>query len=219
MRTIIASQRLLRGSAPGSEREALNTAWSAFWQRIGWLLLPAPMAVPANALMDATGARALLLTGGNDLGQVSDDPLSARRDEWERELLAHATERCLPVIGVCRGMQFLVTEAGGRIEPIEGHVGTRHPVHRTPSCSTATKFCEGKESRCFDRESVNSFHHFAVTKLAPAMEPLATDIDGHVEAFVDPARRCLGVMWHPERCRPVDRRDLELFQMFLDDPS
>lgn len=48
-----------------------------------------------------------LLSGGNDIGKIDE------RDKTERRLLDYASDRALPALGLCRGMQMMALWAGG----------------------------------------------------------------------------------------------------------
>ncbi len=68
----------------------------------------------------AVSPDAVLLCGGNDIGEV------VERDDTERRLLSYASDRALPALGVCRGMQMMALWAGGILARVSGHVRTRH---------------------------------------------------------------------------------------------
>ena len=65
---------------------------------------------------------ALLLSGGNDLGDAPD------RDSTELHLLEAARELEIPVLGICRGMQLMASFFGVGVEELSSHVGTRHQI-------------------------------------------------------------------------------------------
>lgn len=175
---------------------------------IAWLegIGAAPVLVP-NGLRDVArfvrdaGARGLVLTGGNDIG---DDVV---RDEAEGELLGFAAETRLPVFGVCRGLQLVVRVFGGgapqRIEPAKSHVGS-HAVELREAMGELVGPCDR-------RVMTNSFHDFGVREESvPAdLEVLAMSPDGFVEALRHRALPMVAVQWHPERagsCAALDER-------------
>ena len=63
---------------------------------------------------------------------------------------------------------------------------------------------------------VNSFHHQAVKKLAPALRPMALSDDGVLEALYDPRHPFLwAVQWHPERIFRENELSRRLLSAFL----
>ena len=55
---------------------------------------------------------ALILSGGNDIGNVP------QRDLTENYLLAWAERNMVPVLGICRGMQMMGVWSGGQLMEI-----------------------------------------------------------------------------------------------------
>ena len=63
---------------------------------------------------------AIVLSGGNNIGEFN------LRDQTEAQLIKYAKHKGLPLLGICRGMQMLAHFHGSVIQPLKGHVGTRH---------------------------------------------------------------------------------------------
>ena len=64
---------------------------------------------------------------------------------------------------------------------------------------------------------VNSYHHQAVRKLAPTLQPMAVSSDGLVEAVCRPDKRfVMAVQWHPEFNYQTSPQSLALMQAFVD---
>ena len=180
----------------GERRDALDQQFGSFLRACGVLPVPAPNdpdAVPA--LVRALQPGAVVLSGGNDLAALGGN--APERDATEERLVAEAHMRQLPVIGVCRGMQFLVHRSGGSLARGEGHVATRHAVR-------------GAVSR-----DVNSFHNWTIIGCGSGWQPLATAHDGSIEFAAAPAIRQWGVMWHPEREPTFFADDIALFSALL----
>jgi putative glutamine amidotransferase len=171
---------------------------------------------PEAALAAAGG---LLLTGGGDLrpdlygepAQAGFDAAEAGRDEYEIELVRLATERNLPLLAICRGIQVLNVARGGTlVQDIAAQLQTtiEHTV-REPRYAIAHDVWMAADSRLQDLMRVrlegsdvcpvNSRHHQSVKATGRGLVVTATAPDGVIEAIEDPSQRfCLGVQWHPE---------------------
>ena len=156
----------------------------------------------------------LLVTGGQDVdparyGQQmlpECGKLDLELDGMEAILCDWALERDIPILAVCRGIQFLNIHCGGTVYqnlPTQRPGPINHsqeppydiPVHSVTVMENsflATLTGAGELQ-------VNSFHHQAVDEVAPGFEVDATSPDGLVEAIHLPGKRfVLGVQWHPE---------------------
>jgi len=140
-----------------------------------------------SALLDSwlTSIRpaALILSGGNDLGEYPD------RDKTENELMEWASLNKKPVLGICRGMQSMGVWSGSALKPVSGHVRTHHPI-------------SGELNRV-----VNSFHNFSLDQCPRDFEVLALSEDGEIEAIRHKTLPWEGWMWHPERENEFDDID------------
>jgi gamma-glutamyl-gamma-aminobutyrate hydrolase PuuD len=178
-------------AVPGRDerRDALDGNWNKLLHACDCLGVPMPNhAQSAVALWHAAHCEGLILSGGNDLAAYGGD--APERDETEARLLDLAGAQAKPVLGVCRGMQFLVAHAGGKLHRVEHHVACRH------------KLDNGRD--------VNSYHGWAAQACPPDWTALAHSPDGALEMMRHGSRRWLGIMWHPERERPFAAEDLTL---------
>lgn len=196
------TQRVEVVESYGERRDSLDQEWSRLLSDLGLLPVPLPNA-PSRAalLLDELDLAGFLLSGGNDLAHLEDARSAApERDQFERELLTLATDRGLPVLGVCRGMQMMVCHYGGSLVPVTGHVREPHGL--------LVRDGELSGFPLTAREVVNTFHDYGVPADGSGRElrPLAFAPDGTVEAVVHESLPQWGIMWHPERA-PNDRRD------------
>jgi putative glutamine amidotransferase len=153
----------------------------------------------------------IVLCGGSDLepswyGESPHETVVSRpqRDAAEMLLLRAALRRDLPVLGVCRGLQLMAVEYGGRLhqhlpdvlgsdrhrpagEPRYG----QHPV-RVEAGTLSHKILG-------DEVSVNSFHHQGIADVGTLRATGWCPEDGLVEVAEDPQHTFVfGVQWHPE---------------------
>lgn len=179
-----------------------------------------PILVPATDDADALREivdrlDGLLFSGGADIdgryfGEETLEGLAEvdhARDTYDFLLLRLATDRQLPIFGICRGMQLInVAFGGGMWQDIPSQFPSKtlnhsiltnkdQAVHQVKiTADTALSNIFGK-----DEIGVNSRHHQAVRKIAPSFKITATSTDGMVEGIeAFPERRIWGVQWHPE---------------------
>ncbi len=199
MRRVGLSQRVEVVPGYGERRDCLDQNWARFVLEAGFLPVPLSNAVTeVGAYLSALGLAGVVLTGGNDVASVEGARNPApERDRFETALIAACRQFRLPVLGVCRGLQLLNLECGGRLDRVEGHVATRHLVS-----------LEGRPME------VNSYHGLAIPAdgLGSDLQPVARCEDGTVEAARHPTAGWWGVMWHPERERPFREWDLRLLR-------
>ena len=127
------------------------------------------------------------------------------RSAFERQLIIHALDRDVPLLGVCGGMQLLNVALGGTLhQDVAERPGTgvhmqlhdrRQPSHGvtvSPGSLLARLTGAGELA-------VNSTHHQVVDALGNSLVACAVADDGVVEAIESTQRlRALGVQWHPE---------------------
>lgn len=159
---------------------------------VGAFPVPVLTGVPVESYFEGPPLSGILLTGGNDIGAFSDDEDTRLRDELEDSLLDLALEHRVPVLGVCRGCQFLAHRYGGKLDRRPGHVAVRHPVEVTGAAGA------GGWTPA-PRPEVNSYHAVVIAEAPAEARVLARAPDGTIEAFSVAEDWITGLMWHPER--------------------
>lgn len=172
----------------------------------------------------------VLLSGGHDVDPAvyGEKPLPqcgvpcTPRDEMEQILLELTLEQDKPVLGICRGIQFLNAALGGTLYQ---DIPTQRPSHlehhQTPPYDQPVHRVElkreGPLARLLEAETleVNSYHHQGIKTLATGLEEMARAEDGLIEAVWMPGKRFVwGVQWHPEfswKTQEASRRILKAF--------
>lgn len=190
-------------------RDSLDQAWATLLLDAGFTPVPLPnQPRHAGRLVEALDVSGIILTGGNDLAWLPDAQNTApERDAFERELIELASGRGLPVLGVCRGMQMVVSFFGGTVQRVADHVRKPHPVIPRESPMPVRP-----------RSEVNTFHGFGTRPdlLGADLLPAGAAPDGTVEAVAHRSLPVWAIMWHPERpVRPGgsrDERDVEIMR-------
>jgi putative glutamine amidotransferase len=208
-RHVGVTMRLAPAASYPEPRDALSHDFTRMLEQLDarFTLIPNGLADPVRFFRRA-GCDALLLTGGDDLG-------NSARDEVENALLSHAVAERLPVLGVCRGLQHVARFFGAPLcrelsaAPGAGpHVAVEHSVQLS-----------GRMQRLFATEAraVNSFHAHAVLvrDLPTVLELGAQAAGGLVEGVVHRELPLWAVQWHPERTSPDATGEARLLRHFL----
>ena len=141
----------------------------------------------------------------------------------QEALLDAAMAARMPVLGICRGIQFINAHLGGTLWQ---DLPAQHPSevdHHQPAPYDrpihTVRLLPGTPLRdLLDTETlpVNSCHHQAVRNLAPALLPMAMAGDGIVEAAYSPDLPFLwAVQWHPEFSHREDGNSKKIFRALV----
>ena len=173
----------------------------------------------------------LLFTGGHDVSPeiygaapAANVVCCRERDDMETMLLKTALEKDQPILGICRGIQFINASLGGTLYQ---DIPTEHPSnvehHQTPPYDIPVHRNTIKKSsplyKVLGCESlpVNSYHHQAVKEVAPELEVMAVSEDGLVEALFMPSKKFVwAVQWHPEFSYKTDEASRRILKAFTD---
>ncbi|MFM8173219.1 MAG: gamma-glutamyl-gamma-aminobutyrate hydrolase family protein [Pirellulaceae bacterium] len=172
-----------------------------------------------------------VLIGGADLDPRNDGymlhssvrPMDARRESFDRKLMASIAQRRMPVFGIGTGHQLINVHLGGNLFfhlPIDLPEAIQHrdindPNHRhslvVESDSIVGRVYGEGEIR------VTSRHHMAIDQLAPGLRVTARCQDGVIEAFESEMEdwMCIGVQFHPES-PAASALDVRIFEEFVE---
>ena len=209
---VTATTEIIRAA----RRARLNAAYIEALEGAGLIPLVAPPLAGEGAaaeLLDRVDG--LVLSGGEDVDPrhygatrhpATEEP-HAERDAWELALVDAARERRMPVLAICRGMQLLNVALGGTLVqdiPSERRSTLLHAMS-TERTQRVHEISSEPETRLevaigVRTLSVNSSHHQAVDRVAPALRVSARARDGIVEGIetVDRDWWVVGAQWHPE---------------------
>lgn len=175
----------------------------------------------------------LLLTGGGDISPscYGEEPIkevnsiAVYKDKCEEGLFKRAYERKMPMLGICRGHQFINVALGGKLyQDINAQVPDSYghspndasydEFYHSINISSGTRLHEIMEE---DTMLVNSFHHQAVKVIGKNLVVAALSNDNIIEAIESNEDRFLiGVQWHPECLTAKHPKFLKLFKNFTD---
>ncbi|WP_219810732.1 gamma-glutamyl-gamma-aminobutyrate hydrolase family protein [Aeromonas bestiarum] len=187
---VIVTQRVDSLKERNETRDALDQNICRWVVAAGGLPFPVSNVLDEVSLLQylhQINPDAVILSGGNDVGDFQ------CRDNTETLILDWAHLHKIPTLGICRGMQMLVTWSGGTLNEVSEHVGKRHDIYGDISTN------------------VNSFHRYGASSVPEEFTVIARSVEGTIEAISHRDWPCEGWMWHPERDLPFSRIWLDRF--------
>ena len=173
-----------------------------------------------------------IFTGGDDIApqlygqqpiQQCGEPC-VQRDSLEYALFKEIIKTDKPIIGICRGKQFLNAALGGTLYqdlPTQRSGEICHkqsaPFDALTHAVTVEKGTKLHDIVGTEKLMVNTLHHQAVDKIAPCFKACATADDGLVEAVYAPEKAFLmGFQWHPEMIFRYEDSSLKIGKAFVE---
>jgi putative glutamine amidotransferase len=174
-----------------------------------------------------------LFTGGHDVNpeMYNEEKLSCcgdihyGRDSLESVLIRQILNYDKPLLGICRGLQFLNAALGGTLyqdinKQKDSELQIIHkqskpydiPSHRIQIENDSLLF------KIVNHENlmVNSCHHQAIKKLSPQLICAAKSEDMIIESAYMPNKKfVLGVQWHPEFLYETCEDQFNIFKTFI----
>jgi putative glutamine amidotransferase len=205
--------------------DSLEQNYINFFKSFGVTIISIPNSLPDPvSYFKDIGATHLVLSGGGDIcpefykGKVIKGVEYSRdRDITEKKLLNYAVKNKIPVLGICRGCEFInVYFGGGLIQNLRTsysgaieHVRVKHRIKLIDN-----KIQLVAKSRNI---TVNSYHNdgFTYKELSKKLINFAEAEDGVIEGCYHESLPIVGVMWHPERRRPITAFDSRLISLYI----
>lgn len=192
------------------KKDCLSLRWYDFFKYYNKrsILYPIPNnSINISKWLDTFRFDIIVLTGGNDIGE---EPV---RDKTEKYIIKYCIQNKIPLLGVCRGLQFLNLFFNGKISNVKNvtniiHTNSNHHIYFNDKIPFFKSFNK--------KILVNSFHNYCVTlsDISPCLIAIAK-IDAVIECLIHRRHKILGVQWHPERYNNFKKTDFILLDYLL----
>ncbi|MBR5917043.1 MAG: gamma-glutamyl-gamma-aminobutyrate hydrolase family protein [Lachnospiraceae bacterium] len=199
---------------------------------VGGIPIMLPLTSDADDIKELLSkVQGILFTGGHDVNPAiyNEAPINQtvsfckERDAMESEVLKQVLEIDMPLLGICRGIQFINAYLGGTLyQDIPTQFTSKLNHHQSPPYDKPVhKVIIKENSRLFSllkKKSleVNSYHHQAVKDLAPGLSVMALAEDGLIEAIeIKDKKFAWAFQWHPEFSYVTDEDSLKIFKEFV----
>ena len=192
MKRILISQRIDHFPERNETRDGLDIKLCKIFTELGYLPIPLPSCfgyLKKSKLIkyiDSFEPHGIVLSGGNNLNQYKE------RDYLEKILIEYSIIKNKPLLGICRGMQILGNFFGVDVQEVKNHVNSE-------------RFIKGEINK-----KVKCFHEYKISACPKEFNILATSEDGCIESIKSKNFPILGIMWHFERDKYLDKIDKEL---------
>lgn len=200
----------------GTPIDILESFYVAFFESLGLeLIIVSNFHRDIRNLLKKDQFDFAILTGGGAIPpkyyeEYCSDSLQSKRDNIERIIIEYFTANEIPIIGICRGRQYINGFYGGKVSKlkdlnVQRPIGIDHPV-KIGNIETIY---------------VNNYHNDGIyTKnLSKEFKVLAVDEENDiVESFYSNEKRILCVQWHPERKfknKKGFKRNIEIISNFI----
>ncbi len=195
MKYILLTQREIIDKY-GEKTDVMESSYIRYFTELGYVPLTiSNFTENTDVFFEKLDISAVVLTGGGSLPVEYYDKdygydIQKNRDLKETELIKLCLKNNIPLLGVCRGMQFINGYFGGKVSQLSG-LKEERPT--------------GKDHIVYYKDQtliVNNYHNDGIYKHNLSSELISVyedTVNGTVESFISEKYRVLGVQWHPER--------------------
>jgi putative glutamine amidotransferase len=170
----------------------------------------------------------LIVSGGADIDPLlyNENPIQQLGytnrilDEFYLDVIHHADESKIPILGICKGHQMLNIAYNGTLyQDLPSQMNSMKHVQNTlryiPTHKVKIKENTFLYDLFNDELMVNSFHHQGIKDLSNDFHTIASSDDGVIEAIEkNDGTYMLGLQWHPEMMQNEDM--IKILEYFLD---
>lgn len=211
----------------GEPVDSLESTYVSYFETFGMTLFPVSSATTRlPAFLETVRPVGIILSGGGDVppatysGPAFNQAINDDRVSLESQLLQFALENKVPVLGVCRGMQFLNVFFSGQLTQDISKLSVSNSYVPPPTEHTIEIIDDRLRVLLNNQMELvtNSFHNQGVSEkdLGTGVGIFASHKDlGLAEGIFHHNYPIAGIQWHPERKRHHDKLDQMLVESFL----
>ena len=201
------SMRTISSESYVEHRDGLAQDWALFLEKLEYIPIFIPNSLSkVDEFLSNLSLDMIILTGGGECPEqleTATKDIQNNRNFTEKALIEYSVANKIPLLGVCRGFQFINTYFGGTItrgltntEQINvNHVSSEHRVFVTEQ--------DWSDLLGVNQIQVNSFHDDGIMdyQLASCLNITAVSNEERclVEGFKHKFLPISGIQWHPER--------------------
>ncbi len=171
----------------------------------------------------------LMVIGGCDVNPLlyNQNPLPLLgetdypRDRYEISLIRKASQKKIPTLGICRGIQVMNVAFGGTLFQDLSYTPQKTFLHMQKERRECASHLIHIREESFlysifkEKAYVNSFHHQAIDQLGEGLQTIAFSEDQVVEAIEHEFLPMWGIQFHPESMSASDQKMQEIFNKFV----
>ena len=175
--------------------DSLESSYISYFESLGCNLFPVSNYIKNVEYLFEQNIQLLILTGGGSVSgnfyyPAKTECNAGNRDFVEKQLFEKAVKENIPILAICRGMQYINGLLGGNISvlsnlPVPRQIGAEHPVYFG-----------------HDIIHVNNYHNDGIylSQLAKGLTAIGVDTENQiVECYISQTPKILAMQFHPER--------------------
>ena len=184
---------------------SIDSSWFDYFNEFKVVPLPNDI-TQLKDFLDPAEASAIVLSGGGDIlnNNLAIDGFDKNREKVEEFLIDFSIKNKIPVIGICRGMQKIMTYLEKDINFVNNKIAIKKE-YRIENLTTLNDSSNSNRT-CFNNYSIPSNK-----QIEKSWDILETDESSNLLCVKHHKYRILCFMWHPER----DMTDFEIVSTFI----